>query len=188
MTANRALMDKLGFALKHDGKEWLVIEDDADDRCATITEQVLWQALTMPGYLAAPVAPQHAPASPVAPAEPDKLRAALVKIDAIRNDIVGHQSIGWSRHIYPLVAALGEAGFEGEGYEAARAKVIDAPAAPAEPTHLRRVDGTLSGMFIEPATSEAAAVAADLRNWFDFLPGHAQPTVERAVRLLETKP
>lgn len=63
-----------------------------------------------------------------------------------------------------------------------------APVAPAEPTHLRRADGTLSGVFIEPVTSDAAAVAADLRNWFNFLPGHAQPTIERAVRLLETRP
>ena len=63
-----------------------------------------------------------------------------------------------------------------------------APAAPAEPTHLHRADGTLSGVFVEPVASEAAAVAADLRNWLDFLPGHAQPTIERAVRLLETRP
>jgi len=65
---------------------------------------------------------------------------------------------------------------------------VAAPAAPAEPTHLRRADGTLSGVFVEPVASEAAAVAADLRNWFDFLPGHAQPTIEQAVRLLETRP
>lgn len=113
MTANRELMDELGFALKHDGKEWLVIEDGADDRCATITEQVLWEALT---------------------------------------------------------------------------EALTTPVARAEPTHLHRADGTLSGVFIEPAASEAAAVAAELRNWFDFLPGHAQPTIELAVRLLETRP
>ena len=52
------LQDQLGFALKHDERHgWLVIEEGEDDRCATITEQVLWQALTGPGYLAAPVAP-----------------------------------------------------------------------------------------------------------------------------------
>lgn len=48
------------------------------------------------------------------------LEAALGKIDAIRNSIIGHQSIGWSAHVYPLVAALDEAGFKGEGYEVAR--------------------------------------------------------------------
>ncbi len=49
------LQDELGFALKHDGKEWLVIEEGTDDRCATITEQVLWKALIE--ALATPVAP-----------------------------------------------------------------------------------------------------------------------------------
>jgi hypothetical protein len=57
-----------------------------------------------------------------AAAETARLRTALEKIDAIRNDIIGRQNINWSRHIYPLVAALGEAGFEGADYEVARAK------------------------------------------------------------------
>lgn len=48
------------------------------------------------------------------------LEAALAKIDAIRNSIIGHQSIGWSEHIYPLVAALEEGGFKGQGYDEAR--------------------------------------------------------------------
>ena len=39
------LKDELGFALEKRGDEWLVVEDGADDRVATITEQVLWQAL-----------------------------------------------------------------------------------------------------------------------------------------------
>jgi len=51
-----------------------------------------------------------------------RAETALQKIDAIRNTIIGHQSINWSRDIYPLVAALGEAGYPGEGYEVARAK------------------------------------------------------------------
>lgn len=51
-----------------------------------------------------------------------ELRAALMKIDAVRNSIVGRQSVNWSEHIYPLVAALNEAGFGSEGYAAARAK------------------------------------------------------------------
>ena len=56
-------------------------------------------------------------------AERDKARAALEKIDGIRNSIVGRQSINWSMHIYPLVAALDEAGYGGEGYDVASAKV-----------------------------------------------------------------
>ena len=41
---------------------------------------------------------------------------ALRKIDGIRNSIVGMQGFNFSEHAYPLVAALGEAGFEGDGY------------------------------------------------------------------------
>lgn len=52
--------------------------------------------------------------------ERGRYKTALEKIDAIRNDIVGTQSLGFSRHVYPLVAALDEAGFGGLGYEAAR--------------------------------------------------------------------
>lgn len=46
--------------------------------------------------------------------------AALEKINAIRNSIVGTQTVNWSAHVYPLVAALNEAGFEGQEYEVAR--------------------------------------------------------------------
>ena len=53
------------------------------------------------------------------------LENALTKIDAIRNDIIGRQKIGWSSHVYPLVAALGEAGYPGMDYEAARAALGD---------------------------------------------------------------
>lgn len=49
-----------------------------------------------------------------------ELEGALTKIDAIRNSIIGCQSVNWSEHIYPLVAALNEAGFEGQEYESAR--------------------------------------------------------------------
>ena len=55
------------------------------------------------------------------------LEDALSKIDAIRNDIIGRQKIGWSSHVYPLVAALGEAGYPGLDYEAARAALGDKP-------------------------------------------------------------
>jgi hypothetical protein len=52
------------------------------------------------------------------------LESTLKKIDAIRNDIVGRQTVGWSRHIYPLVAALEESGFEGIGYEKAKEAAV----------------------------------------------------------------
>src|SRR5579859_4260125 len=52
----------------------------------------------------------------------DRVEAALHKINEIRNSIVGYQRISWSAHIYPLVAALEEAGISGEGYDFASAK------------------------------------------------------------------
>lgn len=41
------------------------------------------------------------------------------KVNEIRNSIVGYQNVNWSAHIYPLVAALEEAGYKGDGYEKA---------------------------------------------------------------------
>jgi hypothetical protein len=58
--------------------------------------------------------------SGVAEAERDKLAAAIAKINKIRNDIVGSQAVNWSEHVYPLVAALNEAGVEGMPYPEAR--------------------------------------------------------------------
>ena len=48
--------------------------------------------------------------------------AALQKINEIRNSIVGTQTMNWSAHLYPLVAALKEAGLEGESFVEARGK------------------------------------------------------------------
>lgn len=45
---------------------------------------------------------------------------ALDKINGIRNSIIGLQAINWSEHIYPLVAALDEAGLTGMSYDEAR--------------------------------------------------------------------
>lgn len=52
--------------------------------------------------------------------ENDRLRALGEKVNTIRNSIVGFQRVGFSEHVYPLVAALDEAGFQGEGYEISR--------------------------------------------------------------------
>lgn len=50
----------------------------------------------------------------------DRYRLALLKINIIRNSIVGLQTLNWSEHIYPLVAALNEAGMVGMEYDDAR--------------------------------------------------------------------
>lgn len=52
--------------------------------------------------------------------ELDAARAALGKINEIRNSIVGMQTLNWSEHIYPLVAALNEAGVKGMPYPEGR--------------------------------------------------------------------
>jgi hypothetical protein len=49
-----------------------------------------------------------------------ELESTLETISAIRDSIVGGQTINWSEHIYPLVAALDAAGFPGAGYEISR--------------------------------------------------------------------
>lgn len=62
----------------------------------------------------------------------ERLLAGLTAISAIRDSIIGFQNVGWSEHIYPLVAALRDAGFEGVGYDEARKNIgrtIDALAA-----------------------------------------------------------
>lgn len=58
-----------------------------------------------------------------AAAECERLRGELAKISAIRDSIVGSQTVNWSEHVYPLVAALKAAGFEGLEYAEARENV-----------------------------------------------------------------
>lgn len=41
---------------------------------------------------------------------------ALLHINDVRNSIIGLQTVNWSEHIYPLVAALNAAGLEGMDY------------------------------------------------------------------------
>lgn len=49
-----------------------------------------------------------------------QLEALGEKINAIRNSIIGLQKLNWSEHVYPLVAALNDAGFDGMEYPEAR--------------------------------------------------------------------
>lgn len=52
--------------------------------------------------------------------EVERLKVFGEKVNTIRNSIIGTQTINWSEHIYPLVAALNAAGFEGMDYPEAR--------------------------------------------------------------------
>jgi hypothetical protein len=63
----------------------------------------------------------------IATASVEKLRADVERLEklgsavnVIRNSIVGMQGFNFSEHAYPLVAALEEAGFKGDGYELSR--------------------------------------------------------------------
>lgn len=56
-------------------------------------------------------------------ARAERAEAALAKVNAIRNSIIGSQTVNWSEHVYPLVAALEAAGFPGLGYDEARQNV-----------------------------------------------------------------
>jgi len=79
----------------------------------------------------------HAHAAAVTAAKDARIKVledALSKIDAIRNDIIGRQKIGWSSHVYPMVAALDEAGYPGMEYEAARAALGDNTPTPQPPS------------------------------------------------------
>lgn len=49
-------------------------------------------------------------------AENERLEACVKKVNDIRNSIIALQTMNWSEHIYPLVAALEAAGVAGKGY------------------------------------------------------------------------
>lgn len=59
----------------------------------------------------------------IAEKERDEAWASLTKINDVRNSIVGAQTMNWSEHVYPLVAALEAAGVAGMPYPEARENV-----------------------------------------------------------------
>lgn len=56
-------------------------------------------------------------------ADRERLHMFGEKVNNIRNSIIGTQQLNWSEHVYPLVAALDEAGFAGLSFPEARAKM-----------------------------------------------------------------
>lgn len=111
-------------------------------------------------------------------ADAERYRHALDRINAARNSIVQRQAIDWSSHIYPIVAALEDAGIKGDGYDVTRAKalteieaikqriaaeaVAERDAARAEAAALRVVVDAAryqkaSGMFVSAALEMALA-------------------------------
>lgn len=100
------------------------------------------------------------------------LVGALIKINDIRNSIIGCQTVNWSEHIYPLVAALEEAGFEGAGYPASRANVGTmlerTLAAESEADRLRAIALDLQKHYT--AAAEALKPFAEAADRFDGVP------------------
>ncbi len=54
----------------------------------------------------------------------DKLQTLASSVNDIRNSIIGLQTVNWSEHIYPLVAALDAAGIQGLTFPEAREKFL----------------------------------------------------------------
>jgi hypothetical protein len=95
--------------------------------------------------------------------EAERYLAALDKINTIRNSIIGLQTIDWSEHIYPLVAALGEAGFEGLDYDEARANfgtMLERTVAAED--RVRELEGTLLAERARMDAVEGCAAIGDV--------------------------
>ena len=104
-------------------------------------------------------------------AEVRRLEASLKKIDEIRNSLIGTQTVNWSAHIYPLVAALAEAGYKGESYDVAREK--------AETLIEQRNDAISRAEQAESSLSTLHAELDDERSTFSsFVEHHAATELE----------
>lgn len=118
------------------------------------------------------------------------LEAALKEIDDIRNSIVGTQTVNWSAHIYPLVAALERAGIHGQGFEQARteAKTLIDRTIDAEKKHTAlRSSYERALAELAKETEDAGNARAELRRsdeaLADMVGAH-----ERAVKAIEAIP
>lgn len=125
-----------------------------------------------------------------AEARAEKAGAALAKINAIRNSIIGSQKVNWSEHVYPLVAALDEAGQVGLPYPEARARVVTlldrATAAETERDRLREaLREWADALRVERAEAKNAARvrAKKSREW-----GPAPQRMSRNAVLMSSLP
>jgi hypothetical protein len=109
------------------------------------------------------------------------VESALAKINDIRNSIIGYQNVGWSQHIYPLVAALEEAGITGLGYEEARAGIHEEADHASHLATLEQAARALNDLFTALVQRGDGRVTIDLeyRPVVDF---------QQAVRALAVPP
>lgn len=100
------------------------------------------------------------------------LETVIAKVNDIRNSIIGCQTVNWSEHIYPLVAALEEAGVEGAGYPSSRANVGTmlerTLAAESEADRLRAITLDLQKHYT--MATEALKPFAEAAGRFDGIP------------------
>jgi len=104
-------------------------------------------------------------------ARAERAEAALAKVNAIRNSIIGSQTVNWSEHVYPLVAALDAAGVEGLGYEEARRSVGTllerAERAEAQLAALREASAVIPALYRDISES-SAVVPLSSEQWSAF--------------------
>jgi len=116
-------------------------------------------------------------------AEIERLKKALGKINAIRNSIVGAQSVNWSEHIYPLVAALSEVGIDGLPYPECKKNIgtlLDRNAkCEAEIERLKARNEFLEKV-LDDLEEEDARNFESSRNW-DYIDAH-MPTYAAYLR------
>ena len=107
-----------------------------------------------------------------------KLTTLAEAVDVVRNNIIGTQSFNWSRDAYPLVAALGDAGYPGEGYDVARASIhgyqeetaalnVKLAAKTSECERLREVVRDLRDADIADVVGHPPMTAAEVRSASD---------------------
>lgn len=96
--------------------------------------------------------------------EIERLRTALTKINDIRNNVIGAQSMGWSSTIYPLVAALEEAGIKGEGYDQARGRIVPHLAVPWI-TEIERLQAVIKSVYEWTSDAQPATEGAERCLW-----------------------
>jgi hypothetical protein len=123
--------ERIGLAIGDESEDWLYEFDD--------TQEVTWFSGVDPVSVCIPyvradrldeIAKRAADQLIAMADEKQALRAQVAtltamadKVNAIRNSIVGAQTVNFSEHVYPLVAALNEAGFKGLDYAEARENV-----------------------------------------------------------------
>src|SRR5207302_2376971 len=96
----------------------------------------------------------------------ERMEMALGRINEIRNSIIGLQTVNWSEHIYPLVAALNAAGVEGLHYPEAQqrfgAMLERTREAEAEAARYRGIVKGVQGALMDAATVAVPDLGEDL--------------------------